>query len=95
MYTSQLTLHSSCLERRGNSSGRVIIYTGDLVLTQLRIVEKFKNIRLYAVQAAFAQLQEEEAAELWVAAANIRAMANEICSLLGTVPEEEVDVQDR
>lgn len=41
-----------------------------------------------------AQTQEEDAADLWVDAAAIRKKANEILSLLSTIPEEEVDVQD-
>jgi hypothetical protein len=56
-------------------------------------------IAMHAIQEnpdRFAQRwQEEEAARGWNDAAEIRAMANEILSLLGTVPEEEVDVQDR
>jgi len=68
----------------------VIIFTSDLVLNQLRIVTKFNMISILA-----AQTQEEEAADLWVDAAAIRKKANEILSLLSTIPEEEVDVQDR
>lgn len=67
-------------------------------MSQLRIVVKFKNIGYFAASrepAHFETLQGEEAADLWNDAAAIRALANEILSLLCAIPEEELDVQDR
>ena len=76
----------------------MILFTSDLLLNQLRIMAKFNMMSLFAAQGnpgVFAQFRGEEVADLWHDAAIIRKMAHEIQSLLGTVPEEEVDVQDR
>ena len=63
---------------------------------QLRIVANFKTIRDHAARkpAAFADLQGQEAVDLWNDAAEIRKIAKHILSLLNATPEEDADVQD-